>query len=46
MDARSSLKPPAALLAELALQSPLGDQTGHLAVMGVVVGSSTNGRAP
>ena len=37
MNARSSLKPPAALLAELALQSPLGDQAGHLAVPGVVV---------
>jgi hypothetical protein len=32
MNARSSLKPPAALLAELALQSPLGDEAGHLAV--------------
>jgi hypothetical protein len=32
MNARSSLKPPAALLAVLALQSPLGDEAGHLAV--------------
>src|SRR4051794_15003592 len=37
IDARSSLEAPAALLAELALQSPLGDAAGHLAVLGVIV---------
>jgi hypothetical protein len=37
IDARSSLEPPPALLAELALQSPLGDAAGHLAVLSVIV---------
>ena len=36
-DARSSLKPSTALLAHLALQSPLGNEAGHLAQSGVVV---------